>query len=258
MSTVFLSAIVLCHNEENVLLDCIQSLSFCDEIIIANDGSTDGSVKLARQQGTKIIDLSPDDSYAQKRNQALKHASGEWILFIDADEIVSAKLAQEIVTVMANTTANGFYIARRDIFLRKRLAHGETGNTWLLRLGRRGTGVWRRKVHELWNIQGKIDRIAIGEIEHNPHPTLSSFFEKVNRYTSLEIEERFSTYTHRSYMLSLLELLVFPPGKFLYNYVALSGFLDGIEGFIHAYCMSIHSLLVRIKTVERIRSHLSL
>ena len=251
-----LTALILCKNEEATLAACLSSLSFCDTTIVADDGSSDASVAIASEAGATVITLFPTDSFATKRNKAMEIVQEGWVLFVDADEIVDSILQHEIQKAVQRDDMDGFFITRKDTFLGRKLKYGETGSMWLLRLARVGKGEWKRCVHEQWAVSGKVSRITHGELLHNPHPTLESFFSTINTYTDLEMKERSVEVRTKAfaYHIALFQLFVYTLGKFIYNYGFKLGFLDGIEGFFHAYCMSIHSLLVRIKTLEYIRS----
>jgi glycosyltransferase involved in cell wall biosynthesis len=247
-----LTAIVICKDGGETLRACLISLNFCDQVIVADDGSTDSSTEIARYYGVKLIRLEPTDSFAKKRNQTLKFVKEGWVLFIDADEKVSPELARAIESKLSATDSDGYFLKRSDFFLGKKLLNGETGSMWLLRLARFQAGEWERHVHETWAVTGRLGRIGKGEILHTPHPNIDSFLDSINRYTTLEIYHR-KTKTNR--YVTWLQLFLYPPGKFFFNYIFKRGFMDGTPGFIHAYIMSLHSLLVRIKILEYARSH---
>lgn len=250
MEKALISAIVLCKNGQRTLQQCLQSLSFVSEVILADDGSTDASREIASKFGARIRTLSYTDSFAAKRNEALSYALHDWVLFIDSDEVVSATLAQHIKKATTQINYVGFYIQRTDVFLGRFLRFGETGNTWLLRLAHKSaflpSGGWQRMVHEVWKIQGNTGKLN-GPLLHYPHTSIKRIIEKINRYTDLEVKERKKT-TNK--WIPFLQMLVYPPGKFLYTYILKLGFLDGFPGFVMSYCMSLHSLCVRIKLLE--------
>lgn len=252
-----LTTVILNRNGAQTLSSCLESLAWCPQIILADDHSTDGSIKLAKQAGVRVISLTPTNSFAAKRNEALTAVETTWCLFIDVDEQVEAKLAQSIAKAISQeTTTQGFYIKRDDVFMGKPLSYGETGNMWLLRLAKTSGGKWERSVHEVWKVKGKVGQIHSGRLLHYPHPSLESFFNKINLYTEYEVAER----THSSKFVPsaisyYLQLFFYPLAKFLRNYFVLQGMRDGFPGFCHAYCMSLHSLLVRIKMLEYIRKH---
>ena len=147
-----ISAVVLTKNEEENIEKCIKSLSFCDEIIIIDDNSTDETISKIRMLNAKCQIYSRDlgGDFASQRNFGLQKANGDWVLFIDADETVSKKLADEIIKQIkvGKAGVNGNYFKREDIFLGKKLKHGETGSVKLLRLAKKDKGTWKRKVHE--------------------------------------------------------------------------------------------------------------
>lgn len=173
--------------------------------------------------------------FASQRNFALSKAKGDWVLFIDSDE----KLSPELISVPQGFAA--FYLKRLDHFFGKILHHGETGNIKLLRLARKNFGHWGGRVHEVWIGQGRVGTLK-NVLIHNPHPTIFKFLQKINFYTTIRVIELTK--------FSCLELLK-PPAKFIANYFFKLGFLDGMAGFVMAYMMSLHSLIVRVKQYEK-------
>nr|MBI5455569.1 hypothetical protein [Candidatus Levybacteria bacterium] len=142
----------------------------------------------------------------------------------------------------SNPKYNGFYIKRLDVIWGKMLKHGETGNIKLLRLARKKAGVWYGKVHEQWQIDGKISELE-NSLIHYPHQTIDEFLKEINFYTSIRAKELYEAGVRGS----LKDIIVYPKAKFILNYFIRLGFLDGIEGFIFAIFMSFHSFLVRGK-----------
>ncbi|MEP7167519.1 MAG: glycosyltransferase family 2 protein [Candidatus Woesebacteria bacterium] len=244
-----LTAIVLCKNAESTLSHCLASLDFCEHIIVGDDGSIDESLLIARKFHADIIKISPGLDFAQKRNYLLEYAKNEWVFYVDADEIVTSQLATNIQNQIRTTDAKGFYVRRMDVLFGKKLQYGETAHTWLLRVARRNSGHWKRPVHEIWQVSGKLDRLE-GELLHYSHPDLEEFMDKINTYTDSETQERVKN--HISKTSAYIQLFLFPVGKFMQNYIVRLGFLDGFSGFVMAWMMSLHSLCVRIKIIEKI------
>jgi glycosyltransferase involved in cell wall biosynthesis len=234
-----ISAVVLSKNEEKNIRDCLESLVFVDEILVIDDYSSDDTVKIAKKMGTKVLIRSLDDNWAQQRNFAMKFARGDWILFIDADERVPEKLAKEIKDVVANPRGReGFYFRRRDYIWGKTLGHGETGAIRLLRLGRKGIGRWKRRVHETWVIEGATGCFKT-PLDHHPHQSLREFVRDINRMSTLHARENYEE-GKRS---GVVKVLVMPIAHFVFNYFFRRGFFDGIHGFVVALLMSLHSFL---------------
>jgi glycosyltransferase involved in cell wall biosynthesis len=140
-----LSAIILTRNEEHSIKECISQLLFCDEILVIDDESTDDTRNIATSCGAKVISHTLDSNFAAQRNFGELSAQGKWILHIDADERVSKELANEIIQIVNDPllSFSGFYIRRVDSLFGKKLWHGEFGETKLLRLMRKGSGVWK-------------------------------------------------------------------------------------------------------------------
>lgn len=244
-----ITAIILCKNGAKTLPDCLGALTFVQNVIVGDDGSTDESIAIAKASHADVIKLPGNLDFSKKRNFLLSYVRTEWVLFIDVDEIVSKELAYELeYGDWKRRNFHGFFIPRNDFFMGRKLHYGETAHTKLLRLGRKSSGKWSRSVHETWKITGKVGSLT-GELLHYSHPNLEEFFDKINRYTELEVQERsgklLSTY---------VQLFVYPPAKFVQNYFFRFGFLDGYPGLVLAWMMSFHSLCVRIKMLEHLRA----
>lgn len=235
-----LSAVVLTKNEEKNIRECLESLNFCDEVIVIDDDSKDRTCQIAKKLGAKIYKRSLDEDFSAQRNFGLEKASGKWVLFVDADERVDKKLKNEIVQIINNPLINysGFYIKRVDNMWGRKLLHGETGNIRLLRLARRKSGKWRRKVHEVWEITGKTKTLKY-PLEHFPHQTLREFIRDVNWMSSLHARANLK----EGKKSSLTKIVVFPVAKFISNWVLKRGFLDKEAGLVVALVMSFHSFL---------------
>lgn len=241
-----ISAIVLTKNEEKNIVDCLELLLWCDEIIVVDDNSEDRTVDLAKRIGAKVFEHNLDNDFSRQRNYGLEKAKGDWVLFIDADERISEALASEISNIICQPTDqisnkyDGYYIKRIDFMWGRKLKYGETGDIKLLRLARKNKGMWEGKVHEKWKVSGSIGELK-NPILHYPHQTISEFLKEINFYTSLRAEELSKK---EIYWVSII---FYPFGKFVLNYFIKRGFLDGIKGLIFAITMSFHSFLVRGK-----------
>lgn len=239
-----ISAIVLTKNEEKNILNCLRSLSWCDETLVIDDASTDKTVEIAKKNGAKVFSRSLSDNFAEQRNFGLNKAKGEWVLFVDADEVVPSALWFEIMQHTNNAFSNftGFFLKRKDIMWGSELTHGETGKIKLLRLAKKDAGKWVGKVHEVWEITGKTMTLN-NPIRHYPHMNVEKFLKEINFYTDLRAKELFVKKT----TVFWVSILLYPAGKFIQNYIFKQGFRDGIPGLILALMMSFHSFLVRGK-----------
>lgn len=253
MNNKTITAIILTRNEEEDIEACINSLLWCDEIIIVDDYSEDRTLKIIQNYNSKfkIIKNHLNDNYSEQRNFGLKKATGDWILFIDSDEIVSNELQHEIITKTQYYAkaqngdyddVKGFYIKRKDYFLGRFLHHGETGNIKLLRLAKKNSGTWSGTVHETWTIKGRTE-ILQNPILHYPHHSISSFLSRINYYTDILAH----AWQREGRKIHFWSIVLYPKGKFIQNYIFRLGFLDGIPGLIMAIMMSFHSFSARSK-----------
>lgn len=239
-----ISAVVLTKNEEKNIKDCLESLKWCEEILIVDNHSEDKTVEIAEKMGAKVLTSELNNDFSSIRNFALDKVKGEWVLFIDADERVSNNLISEILNIKekALNEFDGFYIKRIDFMWGRELKHGETRDTRLLRLARRNKGEWKGKVHEEWKVNGKIGELK-NPIFHYPHQSMSEFLREINFYTDIRSKELYE----KGVKVNFFSIIAYPVGKFIQNYFFKLGFLDFMPGLIFAITMSFHSFLVRGK-----------
>ena len=239
-----ISVVVLAKNDGKNIIPTLESVKWCDEIIVIDDKSTDDTVKVAERYTDKIFTRLLNDDYSAQRNYGLDISSGEWVLFVDSDEVVSGRLKKEIINCVtkANCEISGYYLKRTDYFGNRNLKHGETANTKLLRLARRDAERWERPGHEIWQTKGQC-RVLQNPLEHYPHPNIAQFWSDIDKYSTINAK-----YLYRQKVnVYWFHIIVYPLAKFLVNYVFRLGFLDGTEGAIMAIMMSFHSFSVRAK-----------
>ena len=180
-----LSGVVITHNEEQGILDCLKSLQFCDEIIVVDSGSTDQTVALARQMTANVYQKEWM-GYSAQKNYANSLAKGEWILSVDADEVVPNSLASEIrQRVQMSSPTVGFLISRRTIHFGRWIRHGGWYPNRLLRLFKKSDGHWEGSdLHEYWKTTGKIETLK-EDLIHHSFQNLSDQVIRNNRYSTL-------------------------------------------------------------------------
>ena len=243
-----ISIAILTKNEEKNILDCVESVLWADEIVIVDDFSDDRTVEVVKNldQGKKIkiFQKKLENDFSSQRNFALSKTKYDWVLFVDADEIVSSQLRQEINDLLIDKSdkINGYFIKRQDFMWGKKINHGEVGGIKLLRLAKKNAGDWRGKVHEVWDVEGNLGELE-NEILHFPHQTVAEFLREISFYTTIRANELFN----KKIQTNLFEIIIYPKAKFFVNYFIKLGFLDGLEGLIIAILMSFHSFLVRGK-----------
>lgn len=243
-----LTAVVLTKNAEKTLDACLESVSFCDEIVVIDDGSDDKTLAIAKKHDAKIYKRPLDGDFAAQRNFALEKVSHEWVLYVDADEQVDKALQREIGDAIVSDEAVAYYLRRRDFWWNHELKYGETMKVrtqGLIRLVKKGSGEWQAPVHETYICKGPTGRLN-GFLNHYPHQTLKEFIHEINVYSTLRAKELYDHHTG----VSMFHILVYPSAKFALTYFLKRGFLDGPAGFAYAFLMSFHSYLVRVKLYQ--------
>jgi glycosyltransferase involved in cell wall biosynthesis len=239
------SAVILTKESEERIGSLIDSLSWCSEIILVDDCSKDNTIKIAKSRGARVFKRRLDRDFAAQRNFGLQKANFDWVLFLDSDEHLSPALTKEIVRRLKFAKKKdvvGFCFKRKDFFINQWLNYGETAGVKLLRLGKKNAGSWKGKVHETWEIKGKILEMK-NPILHYPHKNLTTVLEKINFYTSIRAQELYQ----KGVKTNVFQLVIYPWLKFLKDYFWLQGFRDGTAGMVFSLIMSLHSFLVRAK-----------
>jgi glycosyltransferase involved in cell wall biosynthesis len=247
-----LSAVLITLNEEANLPRTLKSVSWAQEMVVVDSGSTDATVEIARKAGARVF-AEPWKGFAAQKNSAIEHAAGEWILSLDADEEVSPKLAREIQALLAGEPAFSAYrLPRLNHFLGKPLRHGGYWPDPKLRLFRRGSARFaQRPVHETMEATGPVGELK-GPLIHHCYPTLEDYIEHMNRYSSagaLMLVD--SGCAPRSLPALLWNALLNPLATFIYNYFFRLGFLDGREGLLQHLN---HSVYIHWKFVKAWRA----
>ncbi len=237
-------------NEEKSIVKTLESISFSNEIILVDNDSSDQTVEIAKEHKAQIYERNLDNDFSRQRNFGLEKAKGDWVLFIDADEVLSQELTDEIKKIITNESSSksAYYLKRRDFWWGRELRYGEVKKVrqeGLIRLVKKGSGQWQGLVHERFVITGQTGRLR-GFINHYPHQTISSFLSDINFYSTLRAKEL----VQQKKRAFIITILLYPLGKFIHTYFIQLGFLDGAPGFTYAFLMSFHSFLVRAKQYQ--------
>jgi glycosyltransferase involved in cell wall biosynthesis len=243
-----LSVVIIAKNEEETLPRCLDSVCWADEIVVVDNRSTDRTSQIARERGAIVCSIDWP-GFGPAKQAGVERASGEWILSIDADEVVSDALADEIKRVTTDSRDfDGFSIPRRTNFLGRWIYHGGWYPDRVLRLFRKARGRFDDAVvHEKVLLEGA-QGLLYGELLHYSFPSLEHYFIKFNRYTTLGAEE--AQRLGRS--ASWFDIVIRPPVSFLGQYIVHLGFLDGIEGFLVA-ALSAMAVMVKYAKLRNLR-----
>lgn len=232
-----ISSVVITYNEEDNIKDCLESLKWTDEIIVLDTASKDMTTAIAKKYTDKVI-ITENISYARKRNRGIDMASGDWILWIDADERVTADLKDEINSVINNPDAyEAYLINRKSFFINKFIRHSGWYPDYTLRLFKKSAGIRFNEaaVHEKMVYPGKKSKLK-STLVHYTDRTFEHYISKLNNYTSLSAEELFDN----NKKSSLIDIIFRPAFTFFKMYFLKLGFLDGYMGLVLCTLSGIH------------------
>jgi glycosyltransferase involved in cell wall biosynthesis len=243
---VTLSVALITQNEERNLPRTLESVMPLvrdgrGEIIVVDSGSTDRTVEIAKSYGARVF-VETWKGFAAQKNSAMEKAAMDWVLQLDADEPLEPELAAEMeVALKASSQVTGYWIPRKNFFLRRWIRHGGFYPDPKLRLVRRGAGRFEEYgAHPTMKVDGSTGRLSHALL-HDAYPTLRGYIDHMNSYSSMGAEVAVTKGQRR---FSFANIVLRPLLTFIYNYVFRLGFLDGQEGLLlHLY----HSVYVSWK-----------
>lgn len=230
-----LSTITLARDEEQNIVDCLQSLSWADERIVVLDPRTrDRTAELAREMGARVCER-PFVNFADQHQAALALASHDWVFSVDADERATPELAEEVRRVIGQSSAVGWWVPRHNIIWGRVIRHAGWYPDYQLRLMRRDRARYdpERAVHELVILDGEAGHLQNALVHYN-YRTVGEFLRKTDHYTTLE-----AAILHKSGARPRWRSLVGQPAReFWRRYVALAGYRDGGHGLLLSLLMA--------------------
>jgi glycosyltransferase involved in cell wall biosynthesis len=261
-----LSVVILTRNEQENIGNCIDSVSqIADEVIVLDDGSTDNTLTIAINKGAKVkVAKKHYKNFHINKQKLLDIAKGNWILQLDADELVTPDLAKEIISTLSLKDSEikkrkipkiltrhqnrvekrdgkiegkldeitAFFIPRLNFFLGKPLKKAGTYPDGVIRLVKKSKARFPAKsVHEQIQIDGKISWLT-SPLHHDDSPTLERYIQRLNRYTDLKAQQLKSKKVRKNLPTLLLYSTAIPLFFFLKLYIRHLGLKDGIRGFL--------------------------
>lgn len=222
-----ISAVIIAKNSADTLVRTLESVTWCDQIVVVVDSKSSDSTEDIAREFTQDVFVQEWLGYGKQKNVAISKARNEWILSLDADEVVSAELADEIQRSISDGSVDGYSIRFETYIGEKLLRYGGLQNDWHLRLFKKSKGSFGGVVHEL--VQVEHEKRLEGVISHYSYRDFSHLMEKVIKYSHLEAE----VFVKEKKKLTVKEWLR-PLLRFINVYVVKGGFRDGWVGFRHA------------------------
>ena len=241
-----LCAAIIARDEEKTIGRCLESLAWADSLlVVVDDRTVDATAEVAARHGARVV-LRPFVDYPRQRNAALELADSDWVLFVDADEVATPELAEEVRRLVegAEPTLAGYWIPRKNILFGRWVRYAGWSPDYQLRLLRRGFARYRedRIVHELADLQGEAGHLRSHLVHHN-YATLREFVDRQRDYASMEALNML----RRGLRPRPQNYLLQPWRQFWRRYVRLQGYREGWLGLLLSLLLAYFELATYLK-----------
>ncbi len=255
-----ISVAIAAYNEEENIAKCLTSVKdWVEEIVVVDGSSTDDTVKIAHGLEAKVISADNPDMFHINKQKAIDACKGgNWVLQLDADEVVSQELKKEILStidqqqsISNKRTLNGFWLPRKNFFLGRFLEKGGQYPDYTLRFYRKGKGrLPCKSVHEQAVVEGETAYLQ-NPLLHYPYPNFAHYLEHFNKYTDIFADELMDKKTSISFSSIVFFMFIKPSLWFLLTFVRHKGFLDGFPGFVFSFFSALRYPVSYIKYWEK-------
>lgn len=243
-----LSVAVIARNEADRIEGLLDSVFIADEVVLVDSGSTDGTIDICRRRGARVIEQEWL-GYAKQKQLALELSQGEWILSLDADELLSPEAAREIAQAVrtAGPEVAAFTIPRLSRYLNRWIRHGGWYPDRKARLVRKGHGRWVGDgLHEKLEVDGTIRELK-NPLLHYVYRDISDQVRTINRFSTVFAENRSHSGSPEYVILGVFHAVM----KFVECAIWKLGFLDGLPGLVIAMNSAFYVFLKHAKAWER-------
>ena len=240
-----ISVFIIAYNEQNIIAKCLEKLAWVNEIVVVDSGSTDETVAICKKYGAKVI-YNKFDNFGKQKQFALSQTQNEWVLSLDADEILSDELILEIKNLIFSSAISGYNIPRTHVFLNKIFHYGSENKKPILRLFNKNKGYFQEnKVHETIVVNGKIGDLK-NEMLHYTVFDIATAVKKNSNYAILSGELLFE----KGKRTSIFKPVIKMPVEFCRVYLFQLYFMNGYQGFVWSVISSFGSFLKYAKLFE--------
>lgn len=236
------SVVVCTFNDEDKIARCIESLSFADEIVIVDDGSTDKTIDVASKYTKNVFKHKSVGYVEPARNFAISKATGDWILVIDSDEVVGKELAKELIEFSKKADISYVEIPRKNIIFGKWMRASMWWPDYNIRFFRKNTVVWSDMIHSNPQTSGlgsKLEPTENNAIVHHNYSSIAQFVERNSRYSKIQAAELHK----KGIKFEWMDLIRKSLGEFLGRFFANKGYQDGMHGLALSLLQSFMFLL---------------
>jgi len=245
-----ISGVIITYNEEKNIERCLKSLvDVCDEVIVLDSFSTDKTEEICKQFNVKFFQHK-FDGHIQQKNRVISYSENDFILSLDADEVLSDKLKSEILKVKENQQFDAYYFNRLNYYCNKKIKHGGWYPDKKIRLWNKNAGKWGGiNPHDtvILNEYTKKKYLA-GDLLHYSFNSIEQHLNQINKFSSIKAEVSY----RNNKKTNLFKILFKPTIKFLIQFIFKLGFLDGFYGFVICKNSAYAEFLKQIKIKEKI------
>lgn len=240
-----ITAVIPVKNESDEIDSLVKNLSFLDEVLFVDNGSTDDTVEKIRKCGARVI-VYTGDSFSKIRQFGDDNASHDWVLSMDADMRVTPSLRKEIEKSTQQTLFDSYRIGRRNIIFGKEMKHTDWSprDDFHIRLYNKATGSWKSIVHELWECDGNVGIINCTFLHYN-YKDVEEYWKKIDSYSSLAVRK---LKIDKTKLVS--QIFAWSIKDFFKRYIYKLGFLDGYHGLMLSYLQAIYYICLGVKIYE--------
>lgn len=243
-----ISVVMITFNAASILEKVLESVKWADEIIIVDSGSTDETISIAKKYTDNIF-YRKFDNFSNQKNYAIQKASNEWVLSLDADEVVSEELAKELKNLYVKHKIDGFYIERLNYIYGKFVKYGRPD--YQLRLFKKNKAFFTEPVHERVYLKKNKTAVLKGKLFHYTMPSISRHIKKIDEFT--EYDRLYYLPDKISILWMIRKIVLILPLKFIQHYFFKKGFKDGTLGFIFAVNTVIGQFISYLKYWEKLK-----
>ena len=245
-----ISVVINTLNEEKFLKSCLESVKWADEVIVADMHSDDGSAKVARNFGAKVVLHKRVNFVEPARNFAISKVTNDWVLVLDPDEEVPEKLAKRLQQIAEKMNQINFVrISRKNLIFGKWMKAAMWWPDYNIRFFKKGSVNWTDEIHRPPKTEGigiDLEPEEDLSIFHHHYDSISQFLNRLNRYTEVQAKELIKT----GYRFTWSDLIIKPTGEFLGRFFANRGFEDGLHGLALSLLQGFSFLIMYLKVWE--------
>jgi glycosyltransferase involved in cell wall biosynthesis len=241
-----ITAIIIAKNEETMIANCLEGLRWCDEMLVIDNGSSDGTASVAEKLGARVVSFSSDD-FSKVRNEGFKRSKTDWLFYIDADERVSPELAREILVHLETSAGEAFRLKRHNICYGHHLTKGGWDNDFVTRIFKKEHFKgWTGKIHESAQFDGR--EVTLQQpLLHLTHRSTEDNLHKSAEWTKIEAE-----LLYKSGLAPVTFRTLIRKGgmEFIRRAYFKKGYQDGMAGLVEAIVQAMNRVMVYIQVWE--------